>query len=54
MTVHVALPSVLASAAAAVLDDAAGSFDRHGDPIAPPVWLWRADPDWTLLPERPL
>jgi hypothetical protein len=33
---------------------AAGSFDEHGDPVDPPVWLWRADRDWTLRPERPL
>jgi hypothetical protein len=33
---------------------AAGPFDEHGDPVAPPVWLWRADADWTLRPERPL
>ena len=29
-------------------------FDDHGDPIDPPVWLWRANPDWLLEPERPL
>jgi hypothetical protein len=33
---------------------AAGRFDEHGDPIDPPVWLWRADGYWTLRPERPL
>jgi hypothetical protein len=33
---------------------AAGPFDEHGDPVEPPVWLWRAGPDWTLLPDRPL
>lgn len=33
---------------------AAGPFDEHGDPIRPPVWLWRAAPDWTLEPERAL
>jgi hypothetical protein len=33
---------------------AAGRFDEHGDPIAPPVWLWRADEDWRLEPDRPL
>lgn len=33
---------------------AAGRFDEHGDPIDPPVWLWRAGPDWELRPERPL
>jgi hypothetical protein len=31
-----------------------GRFDAHGDPIDPPVWLWRADPSWNLRPERPL
>jgi hypothetical protein len=33
---------------------AAGPFDEHGDPIDPPVWLWRAEPGWTLRPDRPL
>ena len=33
---------------------AAGPFDEHGDPIDPPVWLWRAGPDWSLRPESPL
>lgn len=33
---------------------AAGHFDEHGDPTDPPVWLWRAAPDWSLRPERPL
>jgi hypothetical protein len=33
---------------------ASGPFDEHGDPLDPPVWLWRADADWTLRPERPL
>jgi hypothetical protein len=33
---------------------AGGPFDEHGDPVAPPVWLWRADAGWTLRPERPL
>jgi hypothetical protein len=33
---------------------AAGPFDDHGDPVDPPVWLWRADADWTLAPDRPL
>jgi hypothetical protein len=33
---------------------ALGPFDEHGDPIDPPVWLWRAGPDWALTPERPL
>ena len=31
-----------------------GPFDDHGDPLDPPVWLWRADDDWTLRAERPL
>jgi hypothetical protein len=31
-----------------------GPFDASGDPIDPPVWLWRAGPDWTLRPDRPL
>jgi hypothetical protein len=31
---------------------AAGGFDEHGDPLDPPVWLWRAGRDWTLRPER--
>ena len=33
---------------------AAGPFDEYGDPVDPPVWLWRAVRDWTLVPERPL
>jgi len=33
---------------------AAGPFDEHGDPVDPPVWLWRADPDWRLRPDQPL
>jgi hypothetical protein len=33
---------------------ALGPFDAHGDPVAPAVWLWRAEPDWTLRPEREL
>lgn len=33
---------------------ARGHFDEHGDPIDPPVWLWRADADWTLEPDRTL
>ena len=33
---------------------ALGPFDAHGDPVDPPVWLWRAGPDWTLEPDRPL
>jgi hypothetical protein len=31
-----------------------GPFDGHGDPIDPPVWLWRAGPRWRLDPDRPL
>jgi hypothetical protein len=31
---------------------ARGPFDEHGDPVDPPVWLWRADDDWTLSAER--
>jgi hypothetical protein len=31
-----------------------GPFDAHGDPVGAPVWLWRADRDWTLSPERAL
>jgi hypothetical protein len=33
---------------------AAGLFDEHGDPVDPPVWLWRPDADGALRPERPL
>lgn len=33
---------------------AAGPFDEHGDPIDPPVWLWRADGDWALRADRAL
>jgi hypothetical protein len=33
---------------------AAGPFDERGDPINPPVSLWRADPSWRLTPERPI
>jgi hypothetical protein len=33
---------------------AAGPFDDHGDPIDAPVWLWQADAEWTLRPDRPL
>jgi hypothetical protein len=33
---------------------AAGPFDEHGDPVAAPVWLWRADDDWSLTADRPL
>jgi hypothetical protein len=32
----------------------AGPFDAHGDPVDPPVWLWRADEDWALAPDRAL
>jgi hypothetical protein len=31
-----------------------GPFDEHGDPVDPPVWLWRAAEAWTLEPERAL
>ena len=30
----------------------AGPFDACGDPVAPEVWLWRAEADWSLRPER--
>jgi hypothetical protein len=30
----------------------AGPFDAHGDPVDPPVWLWRAQPDRSLRPDR--
>lgn len=33
---------------------ALGPFDTHGDPVDPPVWLWRADPQWRLTPDRAL
>jgi hypothetical protein len=33
---------------------AAGPFDAHGDPVDPPVWLWRANRDWQLEPAEPL
>jgi hypothetical protein len=33
---------------------AAGPFDEHGDPLDPPVWLWRADDDWGLTADRRL
>jgi len=33
---------------------AAGPFDEHGDPLDPPVWLWRAERGWRLRPDRPL
>src|SRR3954449_5218327 len=29
-----------------------GRFDGHGDPLDPPVWLWRAGGDWSLEPDR--
>jgi hypothetical protein len=29
-----------------------GPFDEHGDPVDPPVWLWRAGEDWSLAPDR--
>ena len=32
----------------------AGPFDEHGDPVEPPVWLYRAAADWSLQPDRPL
>ena len=32
----------------------AGPFDEHGDPVEPPVWLYRAGEDWSLTPDRPL
>ena len=32
----------------------AGPFDEHGDPVDPPVWLYRASADWSLEPDRPL
>jgi hypothetical protein len=33
---------------------ARGPFDEHGDPIDPPVWLWRPDHAGALRPDRPL
>ena len=30
---------------------AAGPFDEHGDPIDPPISLWRADAAWRLTPD---
>jgi hypothetical protein len=33
---------------------AAGPFDEHGDPIDPPVALWRADANWRLTPDMPI
>jgi hypothetical protein len=32
----------------------AGPFDENGDPVDPPVWLYRASADWSLHPDRPL
>jgi hypothetical protein len=29
-----------------------GPFDDHGDPVDPPVWLWRVRAGWQLDPER--
>jgi hypothetical protein len=29
-----------------------GGFDAHGDPVDPPVWLWRAGDDWSLVADR--
>ena len=31
-----------------------GPFDEHGDPVDPPVWLWRANERWEVEAERPL
>ena len=42
------LPSLLAALRAL------GPFDEHGDPVDPPVWLWRAAEDWAVEAERPL
>jgi hypothetical protein len=33
---------------------ALGPFDAHGDPVDPPVWLWRAGERWELTAEREL
>jgi hypothetical protein len=33
---------------------ARGSFDECGDPVDPPVWLWRAGEHWVLEPEQAL
>src|SRR3954454_4269694 len=33
---------------------AAGPFDEHGDPVDAPVWLWRADEEWRIAPDRAL
>ncbi len=69
MHVHSALPSLLLEAAVAVelaaagVSDraavlralgAAGPFDKHGDPVDPLVWRWRADAAWVLRADRPL
>jgi hypothetical protein len=29
-----------------------GPFDDHGDPVDPPVWLWRVGDDWSLVADR--
>lgn len=29
-----------------------GPFDDHGDPVDPPVWLWRVREGWELEPDR--
>ena len=31
-----------------------GSFDEHGDPVEPDVWLWRRRAGWQLEPDRAL
>ena len=31
---------------------AQGGFDYHGDPVDPPVWLWRVRDDWEVEPDR--
>ena len=31
-----------------------GAFDEHGDPRDPSVWLWRAEGDWSLVPDEEL
>jgi hypothetical protein len=64
MVVHSALPDPLTQAveellgrpASSTSPTAAPSRSRppHGDPVDPPVWLWRADAGWRLTPERPL
>ena len=38
----------------AALLRAAGPFDEHGDPVDPPVRLWRADGGWALRADRAL